>query len=160
MTITAADERFMRLAIETMRAGVNAGQSPFGACVVRGETVLSHEHNGVWAATDITAHAEVTAIRSACRTLGSIRLAGATMYSTCEPCPMCFSACHWARVERVVFGARIADAQRCGFNELQISAETMRRLGESPIELVGECLRSEVLVQMDDWVRRFPRLAY
>ncbi len=59
-----------------------------------------------------------------------------------------------------MFGARIADAQRCGFNELQISAETLRRLGGSPVELVGECLRSEVLVQMDDWVRRFPRMAY
>src|SRR5688572_18464025 len=104
------DEQFMRLALAKARDGVEGGQSPFGACVVREGRVVACVHNVVWATTDITAHAEVHALRQACRELGTIDLSGSTIYSTCEPCPMCFSACHWARTTRIVYGASIADA--------------------------------------------------
>jgi guanine deaminase len=160
VSITVADERCMRLAIDAARRGVEEGQSPFGACVVRGEQVIGCEHNVVWATTDITAHAEVTAIRVACRTLGTIDLSGCTIYSTCEPCPMCFSACHWARLSRVVFGARIEDAARIGFHELSIAAATMKTLGGSAAEVAGDCLRAENVALFEEWLQRADRRAY
>ncbi len=160
MPISATDERFMRLAIDQAERGIESGQSPFGACIVRGDEVISCEHNVVWATTDITAHAEVTAIRAACRKLATIDLSGCVIYSTCEPCPMCFSACHWARLSRLVFGSRIVDAQRIGFNELQIAAATMRQLGGSPMEVEGGCLPAENAALMDTWLGRGRRDAY
>src|SRR3954471_17423818 len=119
---------WMRLAIAKAREGIAAGQTPFGACVVRGDALIAVAHNVVLRTTDITAHAEVTAIREACRALGTIDLGGCTIYSTCEPCPMCFSACHWANLDRIVCGATIAEAARCGFRELAISNSDMKRM--------------------------------
>jgi len=150
--LSAADERFMQRAIDKARAGIDAGQSPFGACIVKADTVVSCEHNVVWATTDSTAHAEVHAIRVACRALGTIDLSGCTIYSTCEPCPMCFSACHWAHLARIVYGARIEDARRIGFHELAIAAVTMKELGPSPIEVVGDCRRAASAAMMAAWL--------
>jgi tRNA(Arg) A34 adenosine deaminase TadA len=99
---------------------------PFGACIVKDGEVIACDHNVVWASTDITAHAEVYAIRNACKKLDSIDLSGCTIYSTCEPCPMCFTAIHWARIGRIVCGARIEDAKKYGFNELSVSNHELR----------------------------------
>src|SRR3954463_11940830 len=115
------DETYMRMAIAKAREGLALGQSPFGACIVRDRDVLACEHNVVWRTTDATAHAEVTAIRAACKHVGDIKLTGATLYSTTEPCPMCFAAIHWAGIARIVYAASIADAQRAGFSELSLS---------------------------------------
>jgi len=160
MNGSSDDERFMRLAIEKACTGVDAGQSPFGACIVKDGTVISCAHNVVLATTDITAHAEVTAIRAACRALQTIELSGGTIYSTCEPCPMCFSACHWARLSRIVFGVSIADAQRLGFNELPIAAVTMQRLGNSSTEVVSGCLRDENRALIETWLKRGQQVVY
>jgi len=160
MTVTAADERFMRLAIDAATQGIEKGQSPFGACIVKDGNVLSCCHNVVWATTDITAHAEVQAIRTACAKLGTIDLSGCTIYSTCEPCPMCFSACHWARIARIVYGARIADAQAIGFNELTVPNEQMKQLGRSPVEVRSGCLRDENIRLFELWLRQGDRRAY
>ena len=154
------DDRFMRLAIEAARAGVTAGQTPFGACVVRGGEVVVADHNRVWADTDITAHAEVVALRGACRRLGTINLSGCVVYSTTEPCPMCFSACHWARVDRIVYGADIADARAAGFNELAVSDAELKRLGGSAVKLDGGRLRDECLQLFRQWQANPSRRAY
>jgi len=135
----------MRLAIEKARQGVIAGQSPFGACIARAGEIVSCEHNVVWSTNDITAHAEIHAIREACRKLGNIDLTGCVIYSTCEPCPMCFSACHWARISKIVYGASIQDAQASGFHELQIANLRLKELSGSPIEIVGGFLRAEAV---------------
>src|SRR5687768_18131568 len=103
------EERYMRMAIDKCREGIASGQSPFGACIVKDGQVIALEHNVVWETTDITAHAEVTAIRAACRNIDDIDLTGSVIYSTTEPCPMCFSASHWARIGTIVYGASIAD---------------------------------------------------
>jgi len=137
------DERFMRSAIEMARSGIEAGQAPFGACIVREGRIVACAHNEVWRRTDITAHAEVVALRTACRSLGTIDLSGCTIYATAEPCPMCFTACHWARMSRIVFAGRIADAAEAGFRELTISNHDMKRLGGSEIEIVADVLRDE-----------------
>ncbi len=135
----------MRLAIAKAREGVLQGQTPFGACIARSGEVVSCTHNVVWQSTDITAHAEVHAIREACRKLETIDLSGCVIYSTCEPCPMCFSACHWARVAKIVYGANIRDAQQSGFHELTIPNKRMKELGGSPVEIVGDFLRDEAV---------------
>ncbi len=145
------DEIFMRLAIEKAREGMKKGQSPFGAAVVKNGEVISCVHNVVWQTTDITAHAEVHAIREACKKLGTIDLSGCVIYSTCEPCPMCFSAIHWANISKIVFGARIADAHDGGFRELTISNEQMKKLGGSPVEIVAGFLKEENVALFEEW---------
>jgi guanine deaminase len=139
------DVDLMRLAIDKARQGVMAGQTPFGACIARSGETVTCEHNVVWLTTDITAHAEIHAIREACRKLGTVDLSGCVIYSTCEPCPMCFSACHWARISKIVYGASIHDAQASGFHELPIANSRLKELGASPVEIVGDFLRTEAV---------------
>lgn len=144
---------FMRAAIGKAREGIAAGQSPFGACITRESHVISCAHNLVWRDVDITAHAEIVAIRNACHALKTVDLSGCVIYSTCEPCPMCFAACHWAKLSKIVFGSRIADARRAGFSELNIGNEEMKRAGGSPMEIAGDFLREEALVLFDEFLR-------
>ena len=141
----------MRLAIQKTREGISQGQTPFGACIVKEGKVLACEHNVVWATTDITAHGEIHTIREACRKAGAIDLSGCTIYSTTEPCPMCFSAIHWARITRIVYGASIADAQMAGFHELKISNDVMKREGDSPVVVEGGCLADECVLLFAEW---------
>ena len=151
---------FMQLAIAKARAGMAQGQTPFGACIVRDGRVVACEHNAVWALTDSTAHAEVQAIRAACRTLGTVDLSGCTIYSTCEPCPMCFGAIHWAKISTIVFGTSIADAKAVGFSELTIPNETMKREGGSPVAIVPDFLREECLALFREFATRPDRRTY
>ncbi len=115
---------FMRRAIalseEMMRA--NRG-GPFGAVVVRGREVIAEGFNMVTSANDPTAHAEMVAIRAACRALGSFSLAGAEIFSSCEPCPMCLGAIYWARLDRLWFANARADAAAIGFDDAYIYTE-------------------------------------
>jgi tRNA(Arg) A34 adenosine deaminase TadA len=150
----ASDLTYMRLAIEQAKQSVRDGQSPFGAVVVKATEdghgdVVCAVHNVVWATTDITAHAEVHALRTACERLGTVDLGGCTIYSSTEPCPMCFSAIHWANCDRIVFGTSIADAEAAGFRELPISNEQMRALGGSDVEVEGGVLRDEAQEAFD-----------
>ena len=145
------DEHYMQLALDACREGVEAGQSPFGACVVRDGDVLAREHNHVRLHHDATAHAEVCAIRVACGRLATHHLEGATIYSTTEPCPMCFTAIHWARVKRIVYAARVADARSFGFNELQIPNATMKEIGVSGVEITPDFMRDEALALYRYW---------
>jgi tRNA(Arg) A34 adenosine deaminase TadA len=138
-----SDEAFMRLAIEKCREGIAAGQSPFGTVIILGDRVVTAAHNTVLRDCDPTAHAEVNGIRAAAGALGTIRLAGSTLYTTCEPCPMCMAAIHWAKIDRVVYGATIADATAAGFSELAVPAEELARLGRSPLRVEVGPLRDE-----------------
>jgi len=158
--IRMTDEHWMRAAIDAARRGIESGQTPFGAAIVRGDQLLVAAHNTVWKTTDITAHAEVTAIREACQSLGRVDLSGCTIYSTCEPCPMCFSACHWARLEQIVYGAAIADAAGAGFNELPVSNFELKRMGRSHIEIVADVLRDECRELFQLWLRHPDRRRY
>lgn len=150
----------MRLAIAKAKDGIAAGQTPFGACIAQNGTVVACEHNVVWATTDITAHAEVHAIREACRRLQRVDLSGCVIYSTCEPCPMCFSAIHWARIDQIVFGAGIADADALGFSELAVSNRQLKTMGPSPVEVVEGFLRDECLEVFRAWAEQPGRKAY
>lgn len=126
----------MELAIQKCRDGIARGQSPFGCAIARGDEVLAVAHNTVLESTDITAHAEINALRQACQAVGDITLESAVVATTCEPCPMCMAALHWARVEVVYFGATIDDADQAGFNELPLPAAELVRLSGSPVKLI------------------------
>lgn len=109
--VTEQDRVYMRQAIDLMRqAGVvEKTGGPFGAVIVREGRVLAASGNSVVRDNDPSAHAEVNAIRMACRAVGSPNLAGATLYSSCEPCPMCYSTAYWARIGRVYYAAAWSD---------------------------------------------------
>ena len=113
------DQAWLARSIELAVQNVAAGGGPFGALVVRDGAVLAGGQNRVTATLDPTAHAEVVAIRAACQAVGDFALPGATLYTSCEPCPLCLSAALWARVERVVFAADRHDAARGGFDDLE-----------------------------------------
>lgn len=116
-TTTPADDGWLRLAVELAVENVADGGGPFGAVVVMDGDVVGTGRNRVVAQHDPTAHAEVLAIRAACASLGTFALPGATLYASCEPCPMCLAACLWARVDRVVHAADRHDAARAGFDD-------------------------------------------
>lgn len=150
----------MEEAIEKAQEGVKNGQSPFGACIVKNKEIVSSAGNSVWKDTDITAHAEINAIRQACKKMGTVDLSGCTLYSTCEPCPMCFSACKWARLSRIVYGAHIEDAKRFGFSEMDISNEKMKSMGDVKVEIEGDFLREECLQVFEQWSLRSDKKTY
>lgn len=150
----------MRLAIRKAREGVRTGQTPFGACIVKRGEPVTLAHNQVWRTGDITAHAEIVAIRQACRKLKTIDLSGCVIYSTCEPCPMCFAACHWARILKIVYGVKIGDARKIGFNELAIPSRKMKQAGGSPVKIEGNFLRRENLALFGAWAKKKTKRAY
>jgi guanine deaminase len=143
-------EELMRQAIQKAQDAIRVGQTPIGCAIaVEGQVIAAH--NRVLATTDITAHAEISALRDACARIGDIHLEGALVASTCEPCPMCMAALHWARVDTVCYGATIADAKAAGFNELRIPAAEIIRLGGSSVKLVPGILTDECVALFDQW---------
>jgi len=120
------DERWLAVAIEHATANVAAGGGPFAALVVQDGEALSTGRNRVTRDNDPTAHAEITAIRAACAAKGDFRLAGATLYTSCEPCPMCMGAALWARLDRVVYAADRNDAAEGGFDDREFYDLFMR----------------------------------
>lgn len=155
-----APTELMRLAIDKAREGIAAGQSPFGCAIAWRDDLVSVAHNEVLATTDITSHAEMVAIRRACQQLSRIHLTDCVVATTCEPCPMCLSALHWARVRRVYYGATIADAAVAGFNELQVPAAELARLGGSRLELTGDVLPQECRQLFVEFAARPGRRVY
>lgn len=116
-SVSPEDDAWLARAIEIASQNVADGGGPFGAVVVREGVEVAGAGNRVTRDLDPTAHAEVVAIRAACQVLGTFSLAGATLYASCEPCPLCLSAALWARVDRVVFAADRHDAERAGFDD-------------------------------------------
>ena len=150
----------MQAAIEAAQRGIEAGQSPFGCAIGQGDTILVADHNRVLATPDITAHAEINALRAACRKTGQILLEGCLVASTCEPCPMCMSALHWARVDVVYYGATIQDASAAGFNELTLPAREVLRLGRSCVRLVPGTQSDACRTLFQQWITRADRRSY
>lgn len=121
------DERFMRRAIALAVENVESGRGgPFGAVVVRDGEVIAEGTNQVTTSHDPTAHAEVLAIREACKKLGDFHLPGCEIYTSCEPCPMCLGAVYWARLDRIWYAARREQAAAAGFSDELIYQEIPR----------------------------------
>jgi len=145
------NSEYMRLAIEEARKNIQTlDGGPFGACIVKSGKVLAVARNTVLK-KDATCHAEVNAIRRVSKKLKTYDLSGCIIYSTTEPCPMCFSAIHWARIDSVIFGTHITDAKKIGFNELSISAKKMKSLGKSRVKIFSKFLIKECRELFKDW---------
>jgi tRNA(Arg) A34 adenosine deaminase TadA len=142
---------YMRLAIkEAQKNFKTMAGGPFGACIIKGKRVLAVARNTVLK-KDATAHAEINAIRAASRKLKSFNLSGCVIYSTTEPCPMCFAAIHWSGISQVVYGTTILEAKRIGFNELTISAAKLKKIGKLKIKLTKSVLANECRKLFESW---------
>lgn len=149
-------EDCMRAALEAARRGLLAGEPPVGACLVRDGEIVVTANNGVIGELDATAHAEIRVIRDACRQLRSLSLAGSTLYATVEPCPMCLSACHYAGIDAVVFGATLEDMQAVTGGELAIHHDALAQ-GGMTLTVTGACLGDESRALIAQWSSRFGR---
>lgn len=155
------EEKYMRLAIAEARKNLKTMYGgPFGACVVKGNRIVAVARNTVLSNSDSTNHAEINAIRQASKILNNYNLAGCVIYSTTEPCPMCFSAIHWAKLDAVYFGTVINDVRKLGFNELKISCKKMKSTGKSKVKIISGFLAEECLKLLDDWAKLEYRPVY
>jgi len=143
---------FMRAALDAARRGLLAGEPPVGACLVRDGTIVTISNNGVISELDVTAHAEIRVIREACRQQRTLSLAGCVLYATVEPCPMCLGACHYAGLERIVFGATLADMHAVTGGELRVESATLTAAGLN-VQIDGPCLGDECRALLEDWAR-------
>jgi guanine deaminase len=123
----------VKLSAERMREGAGG---PFGTVIVKDGKVIAEGWNKVTSTNDPTAHAEVTAIRGACATLGSFSLAGCDIYTSCEPCPMCLAAIYWARLDRIFFANSREDAAAIGFDDALIYDEVSKPIDARTIPTV------------------------
>lgn len=137
MATGSDSESFLHHAIELAVDNVTSGRGgPFAAIVAERGTIVATGTNRVTTLGDPTAHAEITAIRAACKKRDDFELEGCTLYSTCEPCPMCVGAIYWARLDRVVYAATQADADAAGFDDEHIYDELARPPGNRRIPMV------------------------
>ena len=143
------------LAVENVRAG----GGPFAAVVVKDGQVIGTGANSVTQTNDPTAHAEVLAIRMACKALGSFQLDGCDVYATCEPCPMCLGAIYWARPRAVYFGGVASDAAEAGFDDAFIYREISRPFRSRRIPFVS-LMREESLRAFAEWKEKADRVEY
>ena len=146
----------IRLSLAKMRA--NCG-GPFGAVVVREGKIIARGWNRVTSANDPTAHAEVTAIRAACRRLKTFRLDDCELYTSCEPCPMCLAAIYWARFKKVYYANTRQDAARIRFDDELIYREVARPVARRKIPM-RQLLRPEALKVFDEWQAKTDRIHY
>jgi guanine deaminase len=151
---------FMEQAIALATENVTSGRGgPFGAVIVRDGTIVATGVNRVTATNDPTAHAEVTAIRSACAELGSVSLAGCEIYSSCEPCPMCLAAIYWSRCEAIFYGNTAADAAAVGFDDAFLYEEVKRPLDQRSLPIVN-LMREKAISSFDVWRNYAGRIDY
>jgi guanine deaminase len=151
---------FMRKAIELSIENVRSGKGgPFAALVVKDGKIIAAGTNLVTSAFDPTAHAEVVAIREACRSLSQFQLPGCEIYTSCEPCPMCMGAIYWARPARVYFANTYADAARIGFDDSFIYQQLKLPARERAIPMI-QLMRDEALSAFQEWERKADRIPY
>jgi guanine deaminase len=153
------EHNFLRQAIEMAAENVRRGGGPFAALVVRDGIVIASGTNCVTRANDPTAHAEIVAIREACRKLGSFELKDCELYSSCEPCPMCLGAIYWARLARVYFGNVAADASKIGFDDSAIYHEFARSPAQRGIPMI-QMMRKEALAAFRAWQEAANKIPY
>lgn len=153
------NEELMREAIRLSEENVNNGGGPFGAVIARDGEIVATGVNRVTASHDPTAHAEVNAIREACRRLGTFDLSGCEIYSSCEPCPMCLGAIYWAHIGKLYYGNNKTDAKNIGFDDSFIYEELelprdRRRLPSEPL------LSDEAVEAFRMWMEKDDKVEY
>lgn len=153
------NEELMREAIRLSEENVNNGGGPFGAVIARDGEIVATGVNRVTASHDPTAHAEVNAIREACRRLGTFDLSGCEIYSSCEPCPMCLGAIYWAHIGKLYYGNNKTDAKNIGFDDSFIyeELELPRDRRRLPSELL---LSDEAAEAFRMWMEKDDKVEY
>jgi len=145
------EEKFMQEAIRLSKKGMEAGEGgPFGCVIVKGNEIIGCGNNKVTSLNDPTAHAEVVAIRDACKNLNAFQLDDCEVYTSCEPCPMCLGAIYWARAKKIYFANNRQDAAAIGFDDTMIYEEMNKPLNERkiPITSIG-C--EEAIKVFEEW---------
>lgn len=156
----ADHEKFMRRAIELAQRGVDSNDGgPFGCVVVRDGEVVGEGWNKVTSTNDPTAHAEVVAIRDACAKLRSFQLEGCSIYTSCEPCPMCLGAIYWARPDAIYFAANRMDAAAVGFDDELFYSELEKPNEKRQLKL-RPFLREEALQVFQNWADKPDKTEY
>lgn len=157
--ITDEDRRFMQMAIQLSVDNIDEGGGPFGAVIVKDGVVVATGTNHVVPNNDPTAHAEVTAIRNACQKLGTFSLDGCTIYTSCEPCPMCLSALYWARVKRICYANTKSDAAEIEFDDSFIYDQLKLPYEKRTIQC-DHFMRNEALVAFKKWASKIDKIRY
>jgi len=148
--------RAIQLSIDNVLAGRGG---PFGAVIAKGVDIIAEGVNCVTSANDPTAHAEIVAIREACKKLGAFELTGCDVYTSCEPCPMCLGAIYWARPDRVYFGNTAADASNAGFDDSLIYSEIPQPHSQRKIPMI-QMMRDEALEAFRAWAKQANKVPY
>lgn len=154
-----AHQQFMRKAIALSVENLENGGGPFGAVIVKDGAIVATGVNRVTANNDPTAHAEVSAIRNACQELQTFDLTGCTLYTSCEPCPMCLGAIYWAHFDKVYYGNTKTDAKEIDFDDSFIYDEISLDPKDRRIK-TAQLLRNEAIVAFDMWRNRVDKTAY
>ena len=149
-------QRAIALAVENVKSGAGG---PFGAVIVKDDRIIAEGVNQVTQTNDPSAHAEIVAIREACRVLGTFQLTGCELYTSCEPCPMCLGAIYWARPDRVFFGATAEDAAAAGFDDRFIYEELRREPSHRRIPMTP-IMREDALAAFRAWRDKADRIDY
>ena len=153
------NSKFMERAIELSIKSVNGGTGPFGAVIVKDDKIISEGFNTVTLTNDPTSHAEIVAIRMACKSLGNFSLEECDLYTTCEPCPMCLSAIYWARINKIYYANTRSDAQKIDFSDSMIYEELNKTIEDRKIQM-HQMMRDEALKAFDLWDKKKDKVKY
>ena len=153
------DHSFVKKAIELAVESVQGNGGPFSALVVKGGRVIATGTNEVTRMNDPTAHAEIVAIRKACRVLGAFQLSGCDVYTSCEPCPMCLGALYWARPAHIFFAATRDDAAAAGFDDSLIYRQIELPLSQRSIPMI-HVVDEQATRPFEEWVNKSDRTNY
>jgi len=153
-------KHFMQAAIDSSLKSIENGTGPFGAVIVDKEgKILVEAHNEVTTQNDPTAHAEVNAIRRACKLINNFDLSGCTLYTSCEPCPLCLSACYWAHIEKIYYANTREDAAAIDFDDKEIYEEIKKPIPERKIQMV-QYGRENAITVFEKWVNKKDKIQY
>jgi guanine deaminase len=155
-----SENTFMQRAVALALENVQSSRGgPFGALVVKNGEIIAEATNSVTSTNDPTAHAEMAAIRQACKKLEEFHLQGCEIYASCEPCPMCLGAIYWARLDRIYFAATAADAAKAGFDDSFIYQEISKPHAQRKIPMV-QMMREEALNPFRAWEQKPDKISY
>jgi len=151
--------KFMQRAIELSIESINSGGGPFGSVIVKDEKIISEGMNRVTVDNDPTSHGEIVAIRNACKKLNTFNLSNCSLYSSCEPCPMCMSAIYWSRIGKVYYANTRDDAKKINFDDSLIYSEIPKKNEDKKISM-KQMMRNEALKAFDLWDKKTDKIEY
>ena len=151
--------KFMQKSIELSIESIKSGGGPFGSVIVKDNKIISEGMNRVTVNNDPTAHGEIVAIRAATKVLNDFNLKGCELYTSTEPCPMCYSAIFWSRIDKIYYANTKEDAQRVDFDDSLIYSELQQSINKRKIPMI-QLMRKEALVAFELWDKKTDKVEY